>query len=180
MPAKTSIVIRRVALAAWLLSVAGCATSQPAELPLPLERLEPYEALAFYEGTWTLLSKGHEGYRETCSWMVGGRRHIVCRARQQTASGEREALGVYSYDPTKGEYLYHGFGSRGTLTIEVGQRIANGFHFTSERGTGADRVRTRFTIVEAADGRVNTVNEVAKGEGPWVVDERLEYLRARP
>lgn len=175
-----TIVMRRVALAAVLVSAASSAASQTAEPTLPSEPLQPYEALAFYEGTWTLLSKGHEGYRETCSWLPEGRRHIVCRARGPTPTGVRESLGVYSYDPARGAYLYHGFGSRGTVSIEVGHRIADGFHFTSERGTGADRVRTRFTIVQGAGGRVNTVSEVSKGEGPWVEEERLEYLRVRP
>ena len=92
----------------------------------------------------------------------------------------REALGVYSYDPTQGEYLYHGFGARGGISKERGQRIAKGFHFTSERGTGVDRVRKRFTIEEAGQGRVNTVSETAKADGPWVVEERVEYLRTRP
>lgn len=180
MPTKMTIVIYRVALAAWLASVSGCANSQAADLPSPLERSEPHEALAFYEGTWTILDKGHEGYRETCSWLGEGRRHIVCRARVQTAEGPRESLGVYSYDRTRGEYLYHGFGARGTVSTERGQRIPNGFHFTSERATGADRVQTRFTIVEAPEGRVNTVSETAKAEGLWVVEERLQYLRTRP
>lgn len=180
MPTSIAIVTCRVALAAWLASVGGYSHSQSAELPLPSARSEPHEALAFYEGTWTIPDKKHKRYRETCSWLAKGRRHIVCRARNETANGPVESLGVYSYDKTAGEYLYHGFGSRGGVSTERGQRIPNGFHFTSERGTGADRVRTRFTIVEAAQGRVNTVSETAKADGPWVLDERLEYLRTRP
>lgn len=173
-----AIAIRRVALAALLASFSGGANSESADLPL--ERSEPHEALAFYEGTWTIVNKGHEGYRETCSWLAEGRRHIVCRARYQTANGFRESLGVYSFDQTSSEYLYHGFGARGGVMIERGRRIPKGFHFTSERGTGADRVRTRFTIEEGPQGRVNTVSETAKADGPWVVEEKLEYLRTRP
>jgi hypothetical protein len=163
----------RAALAAWLLAVSGCANTQPS----PTERSEPHEALAFYVGTWTT---SDPKFQETCSWLPESRRHIICRARVQTASGTRESLGVYSYDQTSGEYLYHGFGSRGTVMIERGRRTPNGFHFTSERGTGTDRVRTRFTIEEAAEGRVNTVTETSKADGPWVVDDRTDYLRTRP
>ena len=83
-------VICHVALAAWVASVSGCANSHSADLPSPLERSEPHEALAFYEGTWTILDKEHEGYRETCSWLGEVRRHIVCRARVQSADGPRE------------------------------------------------------------------------------------------
>ena len=180
MPTKVSSVTRRVALSAWLASVVGFANSQSASLSSPLERSEPHEALAFYEGTWTITDKEHESYRETCSWLAGGRRHVVCSASVQTANGPRESVGVYSYDTTGGEYLYHGFGFRGNVVTERGQRIPKGFRFMSERGTGADRVLTRFTIEEGPHGRVNTVSEVSKTAGSWVVEERLEYLRTRP
>ncbi len=60
------------------------------------------------------------------------------------------------------DYVYHYFGPRGNLYIERGQRIPGGFRFTSESGTGADRVRTRLT---------------AKTDRPWVIEKRLEYLR---
>ncbi|MEO6363868.1 MAG: hypothetical protein ABIO71_11605, partial [Caldimonas sp.] len=155
-------------------------TAEPRSPPSPLGYSEPHEALAFYEGTWTSLDKKHEDLQETCSWLAGGRRHIVCKTRKQTATGPRETLGVYSYDEAKGEYVAFTFSVRGAVIIERGQRIPSGFHFTSENGTGADRVRTRFTIVEAAGGRVNTVVESAKGEGPWVVEEKRVYLRTRP
>ena len=92
-PTDMCIVIRRVVLAAWLVSISGCANSQPVGLPSPSERSEPHEALAFYEGTWTRLDgKPEEDFRETCSWLPGGRRHMVCRARWQTANGPRETL----------------------------------------------------------------------------------------
>ena len=104
----------------------------------------------------------------------------MCRSSVQTADGPRESLGVYNYDEAKGEFVYHGFDARGSVYIERGHRIRNGFVYTSEKGTGADRVRTRFTIVEGEQGRVNTVNEKAKAAGPWIVDEKLEYVRTRP
>ena len=179
-PTKVSIVICRFTLGAWLALGSVCANSQPADLPSPSERSEPHEALGFYEGTWTILGKGHESLRETCSWLAEGRRHIFCRGREETAKGPREWLGVYSYDQTTGEYLYHGFHPRGSVSIERGRRTPKGFIFTSERGTGADRVQVRFTIEEGPHGRVNTVTEVAKPGRPWVVEETLEYLRTRP
>jgi hypothetical protein len=64
--------------------------------------------------------------------------------------------------------------------IERGRRIPNGFHFTSERGSNAETLRTRFTIEEATDGRVNTMTETSKADGPSVVVDRTVYLRTRP
>jgi hypothetical protein len=139
---------------------------------------DPYEALEFYVGHWRLLDKGNEDYRETCSWLAGdGRRHIICRSTREGPDGPRESLGVYSYDEANREFVYHGFGKRGSIYVERGQQIPRGFRYFSESGVGADRMQTRFTIVEADDGHVNTLNEVSKAGGPWVVDEKLEYVR---
>lgn len=178
MPTDMSIVIRRVALAAWLASVSACANSQP--VSLPSERSEPHESLAFFEGTWTTLDAEPKDFRETCSWLAGGRRHMVCRSRWQAANGPREALGVYSYDQPTGEYLYHGFGAGGAVIKERVQRLPKGWLFTSERGTGVERVRTRETLEETAEGRFSAIRETAKSEGPWVFERRVEYLRTRP
>lgn len=180
MPPTIALFTSRGALFACLVAFSAFANSQPADPRSPAEPSNPHEALAFYEGTWTLVGKAPEAYRETCSWLPEGRRHIVCRSREQAASGPREHLGVYSYDESKGEYLSHVFGASGAMLIERGQRIPGGFHFTSERGTGANRVRTRFTIVEAEQGRVNTFTETAKVDGPWVAGERSVYLRTKP
>lgn len=178
-PTDLSAGIRRGAIAALLALAGGCAISQPA-LSLAV-RSEPHEALAFYEGTWTLLDgKPEKSFRETCSWLAEGRRHMVCRARWQTANGPRESLGVYSHDPSTGDYQFHGFSASGAVVKERVQRRPKGWVYTTERGTGAERVRTRETLEETVEGRVSAVHETAKDEGPWVVDRTSEYLRTRP
>jgi hypothetical protein len=180
MPTYVSTVALRVTFAAWLLAVSAGASAQPAKPPSPMERSEPHEALTFYEGTWTILEdKEHASYRDTCSWLPEGRRHIVCKARAQTPNGPIEALGIYSYDQASGEYLYHGFNAGGRVSIDRGQRTPTGFLFLKEAGTGADRTRERFTLEEQAGGRVIAVTETAKADGPWVVDDRTIYLRTR-
>ena len=95
----------------------------------------------------------------------------------QTASGIRETLGTYSYDPTSGEYLAHSFGASGGVLTERGQRIPKGFVFRSERGTGADKVQVRFTIEEAAQA----ASTVTKGHGRGPVSSREAWkLAHRP
>ena len=170
-----SSVIHRLALASLLATFGGTVHSQPADSPM--ERSEPHEALAFFEGTWTI--PGKDDWRETCSWLAGGRRHIVCTPRWQFPNMTFEGLSVYSYDEKSGEYLSHKFRAFGRITTERGQRIPRGFRFMKEDGTGADRVRERFTIEEGVAGRVSTVSETAKGDGPWVVEDKQEYLRTR-
>ena len=178
LPTELSIGIRPVAIAALLALAGGCAISQPALLPT---RSEPHEALAFYEGVWTLVDgKPEQGFRETCSWLAEGRRHMVCKARWQAANGPQETLGIYSHDPSTGDYQFHGFAASGAVIKERVQRHPKGWVYTTERGTGVERVRTRETLEETVEGRVSAVHETAKNEGPWVVDRKVEYLRTRP
>lgn len=181
--AGVSISAHRLALAAVLATVGGTCHSQPADLPI--ERSEPHEALAFFEGTWTAPDEAgtepaKREWQETCSWLAGGRRHIVCTPRWQLANGAFSGLAVYSYDEKSGEYLSHAFKPFGRVATQKGERIPRGFRFMNERGTGADRVRERYTLEEGSEGRVHTVLETAKGDGPWVIEDKSEVIRKRP
>ena len=98
--------------AASLLLVCTIACSQAQPNPSPATASPPHELLSFFEGTWIIAdARPEEGFRETCTWLAQGRRHMVCRASWQSASGPREGLSVFSYDAASGEYLYHGFRS---------------------------------------------------------------------
>lgn len=173
-----SSAIHRASLAGLLALFVGSVHSQPADWFRSMERSEPHEALAFFEGTWTV--PGKTGWRERCSWLPEGRRHIVCTPRWDNAKGVAEGLTIFSYDAEERVYLSHAFKANGALTVERGQRIAGGFRFMTESGTGAERVRERLTLEDAADGRVKVVSETAKGDGAWVVQNKTEYLLTRP
>ena len=175
-----SCVLRRIVVGVCLASASVCAYSQSAAEASPSQDPDPREALAFYVGTWTQPEGKDTSYRETCSWLDQRRHHVVCRTSIQSGDKLREYLGIYSYDPHRAEYLYHGFGGSAGVYTERGQRMPKGFRFFSDRGSGADRVRTRMTLVESADGRVGTVTETATGDGPWEIKESVNYLRVRP
>ncbi|MES2992315.1 MAG: hypothetical protein V4844_12930 [Pseudomonadota bacterium] len=169
---------KRFALAC-MLSLAGWnVQSQPAEWFRAAERSEPHEALVFFEGTWS--ASGRSGWREVCTWLPEGRRHIVCKPRWETAKGTAEGLTVFSFDELKGVYHSHVFQANGKFSVENGRPVPGGFQFESESGAGAERVRERLTLQDAADGRVSAVAESAKGDGPWVFERKTDYLRTRP
>ena len=174
------ISLRKFVLVITVLFASGYLEVRSADAPSPLTPSEFHEALAFYEGVFTSSHKDRADVHETCGWLPGGRRHIVCNSRRPTSEGIREGLGVYSYDEQRKEYVYHGFGSRGNIMFEHGQRILNGFRFFSEEGVGLDKSQTRFTIVELAGGKVSTLLEESKAGKPWVVVEQIEYVRTRP
>lgn len=167
--------VRAFALVAVCMLAGNCSDSRAADSPSAMLPSELHEPLAFYEGTWKSSHKDHADVQESCKWLPGGRRHIVCNARRQTLDGMREALGVYSYDEERKEYVYHGFGSRGDIMFEHGHRTPNGFQFFSEEA-GAQR---RFTIAESGNGKVSTLLEESKSGGPWAIIERVEYVRTR-
>lgn len=172
--------VGHAALAAWLASASGCSDSQAAEPPAASAAADAHEELALYEGSWIALGKQYENYREVCTWLPGGRRHIICKSRDKTGDVARESLSVYSYDAAKREYVYHGFRADGSMESQRGQRTPTGFLFTSDDGAGAKRVRTRFTLTEGVGNHFHTVSETAKGDGPFVVDSKIEYVRSRP
>jgi hypothetical protein len=168
--------LRRTAASLWLMAACGQAAGQPASSPAAPS--EPHEALAFFEGTWTTSDPAPaDDFRETCAWLPEGRRHMVCRSRWRTATGRREGLSILSYDAAAGEYRYHGFRPGGAVVTQKGRRLPAGWLFTSEQGTGAERVRHRVTIDRTGDDRYRFLSETAKGDEPWSVGARFEYLR---
>ena len=75
------------------------------------------------------------------------------------------------------EYKYHGFRPGGAVVTHKGQRLSKGWLFTSERGTGDDRVQTRVTIERVSDDRFSFLSESARRDKPWTVDAKFEYVR---
>jgi hypothetical protein len=164
------------ALALWLAAALGQACSQPALAPAATA--QPHEALAFFEGSWTTSdARPEDDFKETCAWLPEARRHMVCRSRWRADTGYREGMSIFSYEPSSGDYRYHGFRSGGAVVVQSGQRLPQGWVFTSDRGTGADRVQARVTIERVTPDRFSFLSESAKGGGPWLVGARFDYLR---
>ena len=180
MPMKEYFPLRRATISLMLAAAVGHAYSQPATPPAtrPATLSEPHEALAFFEGTWTTSdSTPDDDFRETCAWLSEGRRHMICRSRWRAEDGRREGLSIFSHDPSTSEYRYHGFRSGGAVIVQKGQRLPRGWLFTSDRGTGADRVQSRVTIEKTAQDRFSFLRESAKSDNPWVVADKFKYVR---
>ena len=145
----------------------------PPTAPSPL-----HDALVFFEGTWTVDgANAPDGFREQCSWLPDGRRHMVCRSRWQTASGPREGMSVFSVDAATGDYLYHGFRAGGSVVTQRGRREGEAWIFTAERGAGAERERSRTRIEGDPSGGFVLTDEAARGDGPWSLRGQVRYRR---
>jgi hypothetical protein len=176
MHTKSRISLRRASVSLLFVTVGGYAVSQP--LSSPATPSAPHEALAFFEGTWTTSdSTPQDDFKETCAWLAEGRRHMICRSSWKTEAGRREGLSIFSYDPSSDEYRYHGFRAGGSVVTHRGQRLPKGWLFTSDRGTGDDRLQSRVTIERTAEDRFSFLSESAKGDKSWSLGAKFEYVR---
>jgi hypothetical protein len=158
--------------------VALLPSSTFAQAPGPNVPSAPHERLAFFEGTWTVAEPPPEqNFRETCSWLVDGRRHMLCRSRWTTPTGPREGLSVISYSHNTADYLYHGFRAGGSVVTQRGVPKDDGWLFTSEQGEGSTKTMTRITITRVAGGDMQFTEESATGGGPWAVKVNVRYKR---
>ena len=166
-------------------AIAAAPRAARAQTPVPAGPNAPttaHERLAFFVGDWTVAGSPPErAFREQCTWMAGGRRHVLCRSRFRTSGGEwREGLSIFSYRAADSTYLYHGFRSGGAVEALTGRATPDGWEFGTESGTGADRQRLRVTITRQPDGRFQLVDATATGEGPFVPGDTTRYVRLSP
>lgn len=146
--------------------------------PAPSVPSAPHERLAFFEGTWTVAELPPEqSFRETCSWLTDGRRHMLCRSRWTTPTGPREGLSIFSYSHDTADYLYHGFRAAGSVVTHRGVQKDDGWLFTSEQGEGSAKTMTRITIARVAGGDMQFTQESTTGGGPWAVKAKVLYKR---
>jgi len=146
--------------------------------PTPMTPLPEHEALAFFEGAWTIEERPvDEALVETCAWLPAGRRHMVCRSTWRSSSGPRESWSIFSFSATDSSYLYYGLRAGGAVEPMRGRRVADGWEFASEVGVGPARQRVRVTITRLEALRFRLVAESAVGDGPWTVEDTEHYVR---
>jgi len=160
------------------LTLALFVATSHAEAPrTPMTPSPPHEALSLFVGEWTTAeSKPEEQFRETCDWLAEGRRHMVCRSRWLTATGPREGLSIFSYDPAAGQYVYHGYRSGGATEVLRGQASPTGFVFESAPGAGSSSAATRVTLARTVGG-FDFLSETAEAAGEWKTAGKVTYLR---
>jgi hypothetical protein len=178
--------------AAPLLALALCAMASTlqaqapaASRPMsPAAPSAPHERLSFFEGFWTVEEIPVErAFRERCSWLEGGRRHIVCRSRSRSASGEwRDGLSMFSYRPADSTYVYYGLRPSGATQQLVGGVSPDGatWEFTGDEARPDGRLRTLVRIARLPNGRFRFVEQTARGDSPFTTADTIHYRPAPP
>ena len=181
-----------IVLAASILSPAVTAAqnarpSRPRDPALPSPA---HERMAVFEGTWTMAPGAwfESGAapagkaEETCAWLAGGRRHMVCRRWTEAAESgvRREAIQVLSYRDRDSTYVAHfAFPNGATLTYHgriEGERWVMNLQRTP---LIPSKLRLRTIITPEADG-LRFVEEASEEGGTWRVTEDYRYVRVMP
>ncbi len=141
-----------------------------------------HERLAVFEGTWTRadLPPG-QTFRDTCAWLAEGRRHMICRQRQESASGAREQVVIYSYRGADAMYLVTVFLAGGQVWRYEGQLDGDRWVLNLVSARPDSPQRLRQVVIPKGD-TIRFMEEVSENGGPWRLSDPSEdysYVRVR-
>ena len=152
------------------------AQNPTAQRPDPSVVSAPHEKMTLFEGTWSVEPGARE---ETCGWLAGGRRHMVCRSWSQRP-GEtirRERIQVLSYQPHNATYLAHfAFPSGDTVTY-IGRVEGDRWVMDMQQSPLLPPNERFREIITKVDNGLRFVEERSVNGGPWSVTE--DYLSRR-
>lgn len=136
----------------------------------------PAERLSFFEGTWAREGAGAGSIRESCAWLAGGRRHMVCRSERQTPNGPVHNLLIHSYrGQTYVTYAVMGNGPAWTYTggPEGDRWIMN---LQSTNPTNPQRLRM---VITPAKDRIRFVEQSSTNGTDWSTTEDYTHVRVK-
>ena len=147
-------------------------TPSAADVPSPA-----HERLAVFEGVWTRtdLPQG-QTFRETCAWLVGGRRHMVCRQRLESSNRAREQIGVYSYRPADSKYTLTVLLAGGQLWRYEGAPEGDRWVF-ERQGSRPDAPRRLRQVVTPGRDSIHFREEMSENGGAWTLTDPSEDYR---
>ncbi len=147
----------------------------------------PHERLMVFEGTWERddgpvpagAARQPEG-RETCEWLTGGRRHMMCRLRYEKPEGvSRERTHILSYRVEDGTYLaYFAFPSGDNLLYH-GRVEGDRWIMDMQPSTLLPKNKRFREIITPTENGLRYVEEVSTDGGPWTVTEDYRMRRVR-
>ena len=176
-----------VLFGAFLSSPAAAQDSRPRRSADPAMPNPAHERMKLFEGTWVPVPDAYlkSGARpsptsqETCAWLSGGRRHMVCRTTYTVEgySVPRESMYVLSYREADSTYIAH-FAFAGGDNLVYHGRLEGERWVLNLQPTpllpANKRLREIITVVPEG---LRYVEEQSVDGGPWTVTE--DYRRRR-
>lgn len=154
------------------LAFTALAGSHPAAQSPP-----PADRLSVFEGTWTREdTPANATFRETCAWLAGGRRHLVCQAEFKSPNRTGQMIRVHSY--RQQTYVVVAFmGDAPTFTYTGGPEGERWvFNLQSDRPDNPQRLRI---VITPTNDRIRFVEESSDNNGPWKTTEDYTYVRVK-
>jgi hypothetical protein len=175
--ARIAVVVVAAISPAWL-AAQGTSDSRPGSTRLPAT---PHESLTVFEGSWTLVG-GQAGLvsRDTCGWLAGGRRHLVCRRLSGSGDQTSEQLMVYRYRRADSAFAVTVFLAGGQIWEYAGRPEEGRWVLYLERAR-PDAPRLRQVIRVAGD-TLHYIEEASVNGGPWQLtdpSEDYKYVKTR-
>ena len=159
---------------------AGQGTSPASRPTSPTTPSPPHERLAAFEGTWTKSgSASDRASRDTCAWLAGGRRHMICRRATRSSAGTQEQMMIYSYRRSDSTYTVTALLSGGQVWNYAGRPEGDRwvFYLANTRPDAPQRLRQ---VIAASTDTLHFVEEVSDNGGPWrLTDASEDYKYVR-
>lgn len=144
-----------------------------AAAPQKAAEVAPRDALAMFEGRWTL--KGREDtFLEECGFYEGAH-HMLCRSTSQGKQGVSKGISILTHSPTQG-YLYFGIGSGGRAEALRGSFDAGTWTWRGDFVIDGKPAQSRVTIAPTGEG-FRFREELSRDSGPWSVEFEADYIR---
>jgi hypothetical protein len=119
-------------------------------------------------------------FRETCTWMPEGRRHLICRTRYNSDRGPQERMTIYSYRAADSTFLVYALMRTGEAFSYAGRPDGNRWLFDflphAHDLRSDQRHRLRMVITVQPD-TIRFVEESSENGGPWQVTEDYRHVR---
>lgn len=172
--------------AALLMAIAGLA-QEPGKSKDSMTPSAPHERLTVFEGTWehadSAIPAGgarQPAARETCEWLTGGRRHMICRSRYQKPEGViRERMHILSYRAEDSTYVVY-FAFPGGDNLLYHGRVEGDRWIMDMQPSPLLPKNKRFReIITPTENGLRFVEEVSTDGGPWTVSEDYRMRRVK-
>jgi hypothetical protein len=144
----------------------------------PLTPRPNHERLAVFEGSWRQVGNGAEQPTESCSWLAGGRRHMICSARHIASAGPIEHRTIYSYRGRDSTYVVTALLATGQVWTYHGRPEGNKWVFNLQPDRPETTQRLRMVLTVAAD-TIHFVEESSENGGPFQITEDYRHVRIR-
>ena len=167
----------RTATAIVFLLIARVLAAQTASPPTAgSQRDSGVLRLSAFEGSWSMLDDGSgQSVTETCGWLAGGKRHMVCRTTLTDGGRTSQNEVVMNYRGRDSTYTARSFIGSGPVMTYVGKFDGERWSLDYQGEAGATQ-RLRLSIRAVSD-TIHFMEESSESGGPWRITEDYRYVR---